>query len=234
MFRASRTEIHINGTDAEDCVSKLPANRRSVGTSSVPHFDRSRLRRFFDFDGLGAGSFEIAILENIRARAHFILILTPKALLRCSEPGDWLRREISEALKTRRIIVPLLVDGFTFSSPEVKSPLTGLLAPLSRYNGLHLPNVCSNDYFDAAIKQLEDKYSNIPPDAVPHPASAAALEAVSHQRDAAIAAVKLKEPNELDLFVRNHTDTSEFKKRESWRPEYSLVLDASERRYFLE
>jgi hypothetical protein len=34
---------------------------------------------------------ENIFLENIRARAHFVILLTPSALERCIEPGDRLR-----------------------------------------------------------------------------------------------------------------------------------------------
>src|SRR5688572_19454352 len=63
---------------------------------------------FFDYEGIGAGDFEQVILENIRARAHFLVLLTPSALERIADPGDWLRREIETALRTRRNIVPLM------------------------------------------------------------------------------------------------------------------------------
>ncbi|MDH4244926.1 MAG: toll/interleukin-1 receptor domain-containing protein, partial [Nitrospira sp.] len=49
---------------------------------------------FLDYKGIASGDFERVILENIRARAHFLVLLTPAALDRCDESGDWLRREI--------------------------------------------------------------------------------------------------------------------------------------------
>ena len=55
---------------------------------------------FFDCLGIVSGDFESIILENIRARAHFLVLLTPSALERCTDPGDWLRREI----ETRNIV----------------------------------------------------------------------------------------------------------------------------------
>jgi hypothetical protein len=64
---------------------------------------------FFDYLGIASGDFESIILENIRARAHFLILLTPSALERCGEPGDWLRREIETALEARRNIVPLML-----------------------------------------------------------------------------------------------------------------------------
>ncbi len=41
---------------------------------------------FFDFQGIASGGFEEIIAENIRARAHFLVLLTPSALERCSDP----------------------------------------------------------------------------------------------------------------------------------------------------
>jgi len=43
---------------------------------------------FFDYTSIPSGDFEQIIVSNIRARAHFLLILTPTALDRCDEPDD--------------------------------------------------------------------------------------------------------------------------------------------------
>src|SRR5215510_9535300 len=88
---------------------------------------------FFDFTGIGSGDFERIILENIKARAHFLVLLTPFALERCSEPADWLRREIETAVETKRNMIPLIFDGFDFSAPSIDNQLTGDLAILKSY-----------------------------------------------------------------------------------------------------
>jgi hypothetical protein len=44
-------------------------------------------------------------LENIKARAHFLVLLTPTTLERCSDPEDYIRREIEAAMDTQRNIV---------------------------------------------------------------------------------------------------------------------------------
>ena len=72
---------------------------------------------FIDYDGIASGDFERAIVDNIRARAHFLVVLTPEALERCGDPADWLCREIEAALQAKRNVVPLLLNGFTFESP---------------------------------------------------------------------------------------------------------------------
>src|SRR5689334_12443179 len=85
---------------------------------------------FFDYNGIGSGDFERVILGNIDARAHFLLLLPPQALNGCSEPGDWLRREIEHAIGGQRNIVPVMLEGFDFAKPETLVQLEGSLATL--------------------------------------------------------------------------------------------------------
>jgi tetratricopeptide (TPR) repeat protein len=144
---------------------------------------------FFDFSGIASGDFETVIVENIKARAHFLVILTPSALERCGEPGDWLRREIEAAFDSRRNIVPLMLEGFDFGSPAIASQLTGTLAPLKQYNALNVPA----DYFLEAMGRLRDRFLNIPVDAVPQPASLTARQAAVDQKQEAEAAPAVAE-----------------------------------------
>ncbi len=130
---------------------------------------------FFDLDSIASGDFEQVILENIRKRAHFLVLLTPTALDRCSELGDWLRREIEEALDKRRNIVPIALPGFDFVSPAIERQLTGKIALLRRYNALPV----SREFFNAAIDRLCEKYLNVPLDEVQHPDMGAASAAHS-------------------------------------------------------
>jgi tetratricopeptide (TPR) repeat protein/Cdc6-like AAA superfamily ATPase len=109
---------------------------------------------FFDYQGIASGDFERTILENIRSRAHFLVLLTPSALERCSDPNDWLRREIETAIDARRNIVPIFLEGFDFGSSSNLQYLTGKLADLRKYNGLNAPS----DYFDQAMDRLVNRY----------------------------------------------------------------------------
>ena len=136
---------------------------------------------FFDYRSISSGDFEQIISSNIRARAHFLLILTPTALERCNEPGDWLRREIELAIDEQRNIVPLFFKGFRFGVPPVSEKLTGKLENLSRYNGLNV----HEDYFDEAMHRLRTQYLNIPLDTVLHPLSADAQKMVREEQVAA-------------------------------------------------
>src|SRR5262245_57279698 len=144
---------------------------------------------FFDFQGSASGDFETRILETVRARAHFLVLLTPSALERCGEPGDWLRREIETALDSKRNIVPLMFEGFDFGAPAIAPHLTGRLADLKSYNGLNVPA----DYFEAAMERLRTKWLNVALDAVLHPPSLTASQAVTQQQAAAAAASPVRQ-----------------------------------------
>jgi TIR domain len=91
---------------------------------------------FFDFEGIGSGGFEEVILETIKARAHFLVLLTPTALERCIDPNDLMRRGIETALQYKRNIVPIMLDGFDFGSPGIDEASWSSLSILKKYNGL--------------------------------------------------------------------------------------------------
>jgi tetratricopeptide (TPR) repeat protein len=144
---------------------------------------------FFDYDGIPSGDFETSILENIRTRAHFVVLLTPSALERCSEPEDWLRREIETALDEKRNIIPLMLEGFSFGTPAIADQLTGKLVLLRKYQELRVPV----DYFAEAMDRLRTRFLNVALDAVPHPASLPAAQAAKTQQVAARAAPIVQE-----------------------------------------
>jgi hypothetical protein len=136
---------------------------------------------FFDIEGIASGDFEQVILQNIRSRAHFLVVLTPSALERVTQPGDWLLREIETALECERNIVPLLLEGFNFNTAAIADRLTGQLALLKSYNGLTIPS----EYFPEAMERLRGKFLNVPLEAVLRPASPAARRAAKKQKAAA-------------------------------------------------
>jgi formylglycine-generating enzyme required for sulfatase activity len=162
---------------------------------------------FFDYKGIASGDFEIRILENIQARAHFLVLLTPSALERCGNPQDWLRREIETALKIKRNIVPLMLEGFNFSTPGIAGQLTGVLAPLKRYNALNIPP----EYFSEAMDRLRNEYLNVPLDAVLHSASPVARKAAKEQQSAAATArtVPKKMLTKQQSFERRFQETKD-------------------------
>ena len=156
---------------------------------------------FYDFTGIASGDFERVILENIKARAHFLVLLTPSALERCGDPSDWLRREIETALQSQRNIVPIMLEGFDFSSPAIAKHLTGKLTTLKNYNALHVPA----EYFHEAMTRLREKYLNVPLDAVLHPPFVNAQQVA---KDADANVVKEKEVTGQEWFEQGYEGNS--------------------------
>jgi len=145
------------------------------------YLTRQKYDVFFDFSSLSSGDFEQVIISNIKARTHFVVILTPTTLDRCNQPGDWVRREIETAMDQKRNIVPLFFDGFDFGSPDVIEKLTGKLENLKRYNGLEVPP----GYFMEAMRRLCDRYLSTPFDTVIHPISTDVRRVVRKEQIAA-------------------------------------------------
>ena len=124
---------------------------------------------FIDYQNIRSGDFEKILIDNIKARAHFLVVLSPSTLERCINPDDWLRREIETALDEKRNIVPLTLDGFDFGNPEVVNVLVGKLSSLRYCNALRL----LPDYFQEAMVRLRNEYLNIAlKDVYIHPLSA--------------------------------------------------------------
>lgn len=145
---------------------------------------------FFDFQGLASGDFEGIIFDNIRARAHFIVLLAPSALERCKDGGDLFRREIEMAIGTQRNIVPILLEGFNFKDSEIDAQLAAAnLTALKRYNGLPVYPA----YISEAMERLREKYLNIPLSTVLHPVSPSAQEAAKADQTAAAKAPPVTE-----------------------------------------
>ena len=111
---------------------------------------------FFDVDTVDNGEFDQIVLHEIGVRTHFVLVLSRGALERCIEPGDWLRREIEEALRLKRNLVPILEAGFRFDA-EAKY-LPDSLRDVPRFNGIPLYHF----YFDAAMKTLRKRFLKPP------------------------------------------------------------------------
>jgi tetratricopeptide (TPR) repeat protein len=129
-----------------------------------------------DVESIDSGQFETIILDQIAARAHFLVILTHGTLERCQEPNDWLRREIEHAIGLGRNVVPILVNEFYFDG-NTRAYLTGPLGELPRYNGLTLPH----DYFDAAMERLRTRFLALPAQGVIKPAPPQHALVVQHK-----------------------------------------------------
>ena len=90
--------------------------RRDGGDMTAMYFYQALKERgynvFYDLEVLRAGKFNEALLSSIDSCKDFVLILSPGALDRCNDENDWVRKEIAEALRTKKNIIPVMLKGF--------------------------------------------------------------------------------------------------------------------------
>jgi putative transposase len=103
-------------------------------------FDRLRaggFDAFLDVSTIDNGAFDTVILSQIGARPHFVVLISPGSMERCQNIGDWLRREIEEAMTLGRNVVPLIEEGVDFNKETNYLP-EHLRVDFRRYNGIPL------------------------------------------------------------------------------------------------
>jgi TIR domain len=132
--------------------------RRETGFYLAKYiFDRLHLAGydvFMDVHSLGAGEFEQTTLAQIAARDYFLLVITPGSLRGMTRKQDWLRKELMQAVESKRTVVPVLADGVKFEDADVQEVLRKLppvLRDLPSFNAIRIP---PPEYFDSAMKRL--------------------------------------------------------------------------------
>lgn len=107
---------------------------------------------FFDNDSIGSGEFPTQILNNIERSDNFVLILSPGALDRCRNEGDWVRKEIEHAVKFEKNIIPVF-------SPEFQTPedLPLNVKKALDYQGVYYNPMQFNAAINDIIKALKDE-----------------------------------------------------------------------------
>ena len=66
---------------------------------------------FLDVNEMESGPWAAQLVREVSDRAHFLLLITPGALERCSDPAGWVRKEFEQAVQTGRNIVPIFGEG---------------------------------------------------------------------------------------------------------------------------
>jgi hypothetical protein len=106
---------------------------------------QEKFKVFLDVENLGASHFDDRLLLEIEEAPHFVLILSPGSLARCSSEGDWLRREVAHAIQTERNIVPVMLRDFEFPSDLPEN-----ISQLGRYNAV----TYSHEYYGPTIQKI--------------------------------------------------------------------------------
>jgi tetratricopeptide (TPR) repeat protein len=108
---------------------------------------------FYDIESIDAGQFDTIILNQIPAHPYFLLVLTPTTLERCKNEGDWLLREIEEALHQERVCIWMYSHDFDLADIDKHLP-EKVSKQLQRFQNIDIPK----NYFDAAMQRLRDRY----------------------------------------------------------------------------
>jgi formylglycine-generating enzyme required for sulfatase activity len=148
---------------------------------------------FLDVTTIDSGDFDRIILNQIGARAHFILLVSPDSLERCANAGDWVLREIEEAVRLERNIVPIIEDGVDFQQQVDYLP-DALRDVVSRKNGLPLHPF----YFDSGMEALRTRFLKTAESIRLHAVSSTDHAEV-RRRLAAVEAESSARPQSLDL-----------------------------------
>ncbi|HEX2908747.1 MAG TPA: SUMF1/EgtB/PvdO family nonheme iron enzyme [Phototrophicaceae bacterium] len=112
---------------------------------------------FLDVTSIDSGAFDRIILNQIAARPHFLLILSPGSLERCVNEGDWLRREVEEAFRLKRNIIPIFDEGFNIEQERQYLP-EPIRTELARLNAPPY----SHYYFDAFMDTVCNRFLKQP------------------------------------------------------------------------
>ena len=104
-------------------------------------------RLFFDVESMKTGPFDEQILENVRKAPNFILVLSPGALDRCFEVGDWVAEEIRAAVNSGKNIIPVFKPDFTSPAGDA---LPAEIRTALRFDGVKL----EHEYFEAGIAKI--------------------------------------------------------------------------------
>lgn len=108
---------------------------------------------FFDFSSIKDGVFNTEIYDAIFSCKDFILVLTPLALKKCSEEGDWVAKEIRYAIKYDRKIIPVVI-GDTFNGWPKDFP-----EDMNCVKDIHQHKLVDDEYFDDSISKLVSRLS---------------------------------------------------------------------------
>ncbi len=100
---------------------------------------------FYDHDNLGRGDFPEALYATIAQAIDVLALIPPSWVIKIENPEDWVRKELSSALKLEKNVIPVMADGFKW--PKT---LPDELASLPNKNGVKV----DYDYYDAVIEKI--------------------------------------------------------------------------------
>lgn len=137
--------ISYRRTDAEGNISG-----RDIARLLSKEFKLYGYKTFFDYSELNDCDFAETIIPAVRTCKIFILVLTKDSLQRCVNAGDWVRREITEAINNGRKIIPVNPDNSFNGWPD------NLPSELDSIKTIQMFSVDMNSNFEVLVKHLID------------------------------------------------------------------------------
>jgi len=119
---------------------------------------------FLDVDNLKGGAWPKQIRDEIKRRAHFLLLLTPNALRNCVENGnDWVLRECKNADMHRLNIVPIWYEsnGFRELPNEIKEIANRPQTSSSHDNEQSVGDATERGIIDGVSERLQKNHIEI-------------------------------------------------------------------------
>lgn len=119
----SEPDIKTQGFPIENpnAIKDVFISYRSACSKDFAHslyklFKEKKYRVFFDEHELPNGRWDQHLFENVANAKDFVLIISNKTLENCTNTDDWVLKEILEAQKLKKNIVPILHDDATWDS----------------------------------------------------------------------------------------------------------------------
>lgn len=101
---------------------------RDIARTIKLELEKRGYKVFFDYSEIKDDAFENIILPAVRNSKIFILVLSKDSLTRCTNEGDWVRRETETAINSKCKIIPVnpdgAFDGWPVELPESLRPMT--------------------------------------------------------------------------------------------------------------
>lgn len=105
---------------------------------------------FFDYSEIKDNEFDKVIIPAVENCKIFILVLSKDALNRCKNEGDWVRKEIETAIKSRCKIINVSPDNaFNGWPSSLPKSLTGI-------TNIQISDIHFGSLFESSIKKLID------------------------------------------------------------------------------
>ena len=101
---------------------------------------------FFDLETMRPGKFNVQLYSVIEGCQDFVLVLPENALDRCSDDEDWVRKEVLHAMKHKKNIIPVMLNGFVWPKPMPEG-----MEELCNYQALKAGAI---EYFDMSMERL--------------------------------------------------------------------------------